>query len=125
MAAFAGAASPSASNSAIDHRRQLTVAMFVQMDAVDRQRPSRLTLELQTGREQIDERHVLAARHFAHRGRIDRQPRVVRLAVGQIAIVQILVRDRREDDQSRRSAAVVLLAQRVADELRQVLLELG
>ena len=74
-------------------------------------------------REQIDERDVARLGDLGHRLRVQRQPLVVLLAVGQVGIAQVLVRDRREQHEPRRRLAVVLLRQRVRDPVGQVLLE--
>ena len=58
-------------------------------------------------------RDALCLRHFAHRLRVQLEPHVVLAAVRQIGIVEILVRDRREEHDARRRLAVVLLRQRV------------
>ncbi len=108
----------------VDHLGQLLVAGFVQVHAIDRQGPAGLAIQLQAGREQINKRHLVGPRDLGHGGRVELDPLVVRLAVGQVAVVQILVRDRRKQHQPRRGFSVVLLAQRMLHELVEVRIEL-
>ena len=74
--------------------------------------------------EQVDEGTPLALATSAIAVGVELEPLVVLDAVGQVAVVQVLVGDRREQDQPRGRLAVVLLGQRVLDERVEVLLEL-
>ena len=75
--------------------------------------------------KQVHKGDVVGASDFRHRGGVLLQAFVVRGAVGQIAGVQVFVRDGREEHQARRALAVVLLAQRLLNERFEVFLELG
>ena len=99
--------------------------VVVQVDAVDRQRLARPWRTAScVGCEQVDEGDARWPwRPRPSRG-VELEPLVVPVAVGQVAVVQVLVRDRREEDEPRGRLAVVLLRQRVLDEVVEVVLEL-
>ena len=59
-----------------------------------------------------------ALRDFRHRLGVELEPLVVLAAVWQIRVVQILVRDRREQHDARRGLAVVLLRRACARSTR-------
>ena len=58
------------------------VAVLVQVNAVDRQRLVRLSIQVPADREQVDERYAAGLGDFGHRIGIDLQSSVVRAAVG-------------------------------------------
>ena len=73
--------------------------------------------------EEVDERDVVGpCATSAMAAVIQLEPGVVLRAVGQVAVVQILMGDRREENEPRRARAVVLLPERVLDEVVKSLL---
>jgi hypothetical protein len=87
---------------AIDHFGDSPVAVGIEVDAVDRERRLRRRIQLAAGREEIDEPDALRLSDLRHRFRVQLEARVVLLAVREIGIVKILMRDRREQHDARR-----------------------
>ena len=108
---------------AVDDLGQAAVAFFVEVHAVGGQRGLHRGVERPRRREEIDEAHAAGRRHLRHRQGVHLEAGVVRLAVGQIRIAEIFVRDRREQHDARRGLAVVLLRQRVRDPVVELLPE--
>ena len=107
----------------IDHLRDLTIAFRVEVDALDRQRSLVLGVEPGARRVEIDEGDVSGARGVGHRLGIERQTLVVLLAVWQVGIAEVFVRQRREQHDTRGRLAVVFLRERVRDPGSQLLFE--
>ena len=100
----------------VDDHGQQAVALGRQIDAVDRIRLRGAGVELLRRVKKIDEPDAMGPCYRAH-GRSDSlEPGVVLRAVGQRAIVQVLMGDRREEDEPGRARAVVLLPERMSDE---------
>ncbi len=108
---------------AVDDLGDAAVALGVQVHAVRRERRFRVEVRLPRRREEIDETYTASRGDIRHRPRVQRQPLVVRPAIRQIRVVQILVRDGGEQHDARRGLPVVLLPERVGDPVVERLLE--
>jgi hypothetical protein len=107
----------------VDDLRDLPAAFDVEMDALERERRLARGIELPARHEQVDEGHALRFRDLRHRACVEIEPLVVLPAVGQIGIAEILVRDRREQDNARSGLPVVAPRERVLEPIGQFLLE--
>ena len=115
---------PWAEEGRVDDPADHGVTQFIQVDAVDRQ-VSPLFLEVGWP-EQVDEDDArMGLRDLGHRIGVELDVGVVRLAVGDVGLLDILMGDRREQDQLRSGLAVVLRGGRGLDEGVEVGLELG
>ena len=110
---------------AIDDLADPPVAVGAQMHAVDGQRRFRRGVQLAAGRKQVHEAHAPGLRHLPHGLRVDLQALVVLPAVRQVRIAEVFMRNRREEDDSRRRLAVVLLGERLREPVAQLLPERG
>ena len=112
---------------AIDHGGQFRVALLVQVNAIERQRPALARgggEQLLGRREQIDERHAGPVRgDFGHGRGVERQVGVGLRRHGEIRIRVPLTGDRGKEHDARRPHPVVALGPGLAQELGEVLLE--
>ena len=106
-----------------DHVGHGPIALVEQVDAVHRQRLRRRGVEPLRRREQVDEHDLFFPADAAHGIGVQGEEIVVGGAVGEVRIVEILVGDRREEDEPRRRPAVVLLPAHAVDRRRQFLPE--
>ena len=104
-----------------DDLSDVPVSEGVEMDAIDREGLGDFLVELHHRLVEIHERDPFVTGHLLHRSGVKGQPLVVRTAVGEIRIVQILVGDRAEKDDARDLAIGPCLAQ-IADHASELLL---
>ena len=109
-----------------DHRRERLVARFGEMNAIHREGfllLGRRGEKLLRGREEIDERNVIRLRHLCHGGSVLLQIAVVRRR-GEVRVLMLLRRDRREEDDARRALPAEVLGLRLLEKAVQILAEL-
>ena len=102
-----------------DHFGDGPIAVLEQVDTVHRERLLGRAIKLLSRAKQVNKRYVLLrADLFKRRGKRS-QLLVVSRSIRQVRTMQILVGDRRKDDQPRRRFAVVLLLAHVVDHTGQ------
>jgi hypothetical protein len=70
--------------------------------------------------EEVDEGDALGPGDVGHRAGVELEARIVLRTIVIVGVPEVLVSDRREEHEARRGGAVVLLAERVLDEVLQI-----